>query len=112
MPLMLIDALGLSLLAVAAAEKSLDYKVTPIAAILMAAIGGCGGGAIRDLLLMQVPAVLRTDFLATAAIAGAAVLVTARHLGLRPAWAALAGGTTCGLLRLLAIWQGWQLPHF
>lgn len=111
-PLLVIDALGLSLLAVAAAEKALDYKLTPVAAILMAAIGGCGGGAIRDVLLMQVPAVLRTDFLATAAIAGAATLVAGRYIGMRPGWAALAGGVTCCLLRLLAIWQGWQLPHF
>jgi uncharacterized membrane protein YeiH len=110
-PLLVIDALGLSLLAVAAAEKSLEYRLTPIAAIMMAAIGGCGGGAVRDVLLRQVPAVLRTDFLATAAIAGAAVLVIGRRLGLRPAWAALAGGSTCCLLRLMAIWQGWQLPH-
>ncbi|MBO9671005.1 MAG: TRIC cation channel family protein [Sphingobium sp.] len=110
-PLLVIDALGLSLLAVAAAEKSLEYKLTPIAAIMMAAIGGCGGGAMRDVLLRQVPAVLRTDFLATAAIAGAAVLVISRRFGLRPAWAALAGGSTCCLLRLMAIWQGWQLPH-
>ncbi len=110
-PLLVIDAVGLSLLAVAAAEKSLEFKLTPIAAIMMAAIGGCGGGAVRDVLLRQVPAVLRTDFLATAAIAGAAVLVLGRHFGLRPGWAALAGGSTCCLLRLMAIWQGWQLPH-
>lgn len=81
-PLLFIDALGLSLLAVAAAEKSLEYGVTPIGAALMAAI------------------------------AGAAVLIIARRAGFRPALAALAGGTTCCVLRLLAIWQGWQLPHF
>ena len=110
-PLIVIDALGLSLLAVAAAEKALESKLTPIAAVLMAAVGGCGGGALRDVLLNQVPAVLHTDFLATAAIAGAAVLVIARRAGLRPGWAALAGGLTCGVLRLVAVWQGWQLPH-
>ncbi|QJU56713.1 trimeric intracellular cation channel family protein [Sphingomonas sp. AP4-R1] len=110
-PLIAIDALGLSLLAVAAAEKSLDYRLTPIAAIMMAAIGGCGGGAMRDVLLMQIPAILRADFLATAAIAGAAVLVVSRRSGLRPVWAAWAGGTTCCLLRLVAVLQGWHLPH-
>lgn len=110
-PLTVIDALGLSLLAVAAAEKSLEYKLTPAAAIMMAAVGGCGGGAIRDVLLMHVPAILRTDFLATAAIAGAGVLVVARQAGLRPAWAAWAGGTTCFVLRLVAVSQGWHLPH-
>lgn len=111
-PLIVIDAVGLSLLAVAAAEKSLDYKLTPAAAIMMAAIGGCGGGAMRDVLLMHVPAILRTDFLATAAIAGAAVLVAGRRLGLRPIWASWCGGVTCCVLRLVAVWQGWHLPHF
>jgi uncharacterized membrane protein YeiH len=82
--LIVIDALGLSLLAISGAEKALEYKLTPIAAIMMGAISGAGGFTIRDILLARVPAVLRVDFLATAAIAGAAVLVAARLMGLGP----------------------------
>jgi uncharacterized membrane protein YeiH len=53
---------------------------------------------------------LRVDFLATAVIAGAAVLVIARTMGVGPKWAALLGGAACCVLRLVAVWQHWSLP--
>ncbi len=108
--LAVVDALGLALLAVSGTEKALEYRLTPIAAVMMGAISGAGGYTIRDILLAQIPAVLRVDFLATAAILGAAVLVVARQLGVRANISALLGGTTCFVLRLLAIWEHWHLP--
>jgi uncharacterized membrane protein YeiH len=108
--LIVVDAVGLSLLAVSGAEKALEYKLTPIAAVMMGAISGAGGFTIRDILLARVPAVLRIDFLATAAIAGAAVLVIARMLGIGPRWAAILGGAACCILRLVAVWRHWSLP--
>src|SRR5580698_9474657 len=74
LPLLVVDALGLSLLAVAGTEKALETEMTPIAAIVMGAITGLGGSILRDILLMHLPSVLRVDFIATAAIAGATVL--------------------------------------
>jgi uncharacterized membrane protein YeiH len=76
--LIVVDALGLSLLAVSGTEKALEFRLTPIAAVMMGAISGAGGYTIRDILLAEVPAVLRVDFLAPAAIIGAIVLVVAR----------------------------------
>jgi uncharacterized membrane protein YeiH len=108
--LVAVDAAGLSLLAVAGAEKALEYKLTPIAAVMMGAISGVGGFTIRDVLLAEVPAILRTDFLATAAIIGAAVLVLARHMKISANWAALLGGGVCFILRVVAVWQHWRLP--
>ncbi|WP_158818336.1 trimeric intracellular cation channel family protein [Methylocapsa sp. S129] len=108
--LVVVDAVGLSLLAVSGAEKALEYKLTPIAAVMMGAISGAGGFTIRDILLAQIPAVLRVDFLATAAIAGAAVLVIARQMQIGPKMAALLGGAVCCILRVVAVWQHWHLP--
>jgi uncharacterized membrane protein YeiH len=108
--LVVVDAAGLSLLAVAGAEKALEYKLTPIAAVMMGALTGVGGFTIRDILLAQVPAVLRVDFLASAALIGAAVLVGARALRVSPERAALLGGAVCFLLRVAAVWRHWQLP--
>jgi uncharacterized membrane protein YeiH len=107
--LIVVDALGLSLLAVSGTEKALEFRLTPIAAVMMGAISGAGGSTIRDILLAEVPAVLRVDFLATAAIISAIVLVVARSLK-APAIAALLGGATCFGLRIVAVWQHWHLP--
>ncbi len=105
-----IDALGLSLLAVAGAEKALEYKLSKVAAVMVAVVSGVGGFTIRDILLARVPAVLRVDVLATAALTGAVVLVLARACRAPPAWAALLGGATCFILRLVAVWRHWNLP--
>ena len=108
--LVVVDAAGLSLLAVAGAEKALEYKLTPIAAVMMGALTGVGGFTICDILLAEVPAVLRVDFLASAALIGAALLVIARTFRVSPERAALLGGAVCFLLRVAAVWRHWQLP--
>ncbi|MEJ0069440.1 MAG: trimeric intracellular cation channel family protein [Pseudomonadota bacterium] len=105
-----LDAAGLALFAVAGTEKALDYGIPPAIAPLMGAITAIGGGAMRDVLLVQVPAVLRVDFYATAALIGSIVLVGARVFGLSPARAAISGGAICFVLRLVAVWQHWRLP--
>jgi uncharacterized membrane protein YeiH len=110
-PLLLtLDAGGLALFAVAGTEKALDARIHPLSAVLLGTITAVGGGTIRDLLLTQVPAILRVDVYATAALFGATVLVVTRRLGLPRTLAAVLGGLACFGLRMLAIAQHWQLP--
>jgi uncharacterized membrane protein YeiH len=108
--LTVVDALGLALLAVSGTEKAIAFRLTPIAAVMMGGIAGAGGYTIRDVLLAEVPAVLRVDFLATAAIIGSVVVVIARSVKVTANIAALLGGATCFGLRLIAVWQHWHLP--
>src|ERR1700735_4080306 len=69
-----LAAAALSLFAVAGTEKALLYKMHPFIAVLLGAITAVGGGTVRDVLLAQVPNVLRSDIYATVAIAGAVVI--------------------------------------
>ena len=110
MALLIVDALGLALLAVSGVEKAIEYKLTPIAAVIMGAIAGTGGLTMGEVLLAQIPTILRTDFLASAAILGAIAMVIARNLGLGANWAALLGGAICFVSRTIAILQHWHLP--
>jgi uncharacterized membrane protein YeiH len=106
-----IDAAALALFAVSGTAKALAYGIHPFMAILMGTITGVGGGTVRDILLAQIPAVLRVDVYATAAMAGSAVMIGARRLGLHPTLAAILGGAACFLLRVVSVWQHWNLPH-
>ena len=108
--LLAIDAAGLSLLAVAGTEKALEYGLKGPAAIIMGGITGVGGGTMRDVLLAQVPAVLRVDFVASSALIGATVLVVARHFKVPSGWAAVMCGVTCCVLRVMSALMHWQLP--
>lgn len=106
-----LDAAGLSLFAVAGAGKALAHRINPFVAVLMGAVTGAGGGVVRDMMLAQVPTVLRTDIYATAALFGAAVLVVARALNVPSAWAAVLGAAACFALRMVAVELGWGLPR-
>ena len=105
-----LDAAGLALFAVAGAGKALAYNIHPFLAILMGGITGVGGGTMRDVLLAQIPAVLRSDVYAVAAIAGAAVMIAGLRLGGSRTPMTVLGAVACFVLRMLAVWQHWNLP--
>ena len=105
-----LDAAGLALFAVAGTEKALEYKIPAPIAALMGTITAVGGGTLRDVLLTRIPAVLRVDIYASAALFGAAVLVLLRRLGLPAKPAAFCGFLACFLLRMLSVRLHWHLP--
>jgi uncharacterized membrane protein YeiH len=106
----IFDAGGLALFAVSGALKALAFKVDPVPAVLLGMLTGIGGGIVRDVLVAEVPAVLRGDLYAVAALSGAAVVVAGRMLGFPSAVIAIAGAIVCFALRFMAIRRGWQLP--
>lgn len=108
--LIVLDAAGLALFAVAGAQKALNFGISPFVAMLMGTITGVGGGVLRDIVLARVPVVLQADLYASSAFVGAAVLIVGRRLGVPPVAAALLAGAACLLLRLLSVHFGWQLP--
>jgi uncharacterized membrane protein YeiH len=108
--MMVLDAAGLALFAIAGTEKALEHKMSGFIAVLMGTITGVGGGAVRDVLLAQVPRVLRAEVYATAAIVGSACMVSCRKLKVSPTVSAILGGAVCFLLRVVSVWRHWNLP--
>ncbi len=109
-PVRVFDAAGLALFAVAGAQKALAYELNPLMAALLGMLTGIGGGVVRDLLLAQIPTVLRSDLYAVSALAGAAIVVLGDWFGISPLATALTGAAICFGLRLAAIHRGWHLP--
>jgi len=72
---------------------------------------GVGGGAARDILVTEIPIVLRADLYAVAALAGAAVVVLGHSLQLPSAVNVIVGAGLCFGLRFMAIRHGWHLPR-
>jgi uncharacterized membrane protein YeiH len=110
-PVLVFDGAGLALFAVSGAQKALAYWLNPVMAALLGMLTGLGGGMARDVLLAEVPAVLRTDFYAIAALAGAAVVVIGNMLDLPSVAVTVGGALLCFGLRLMAIRRGWRLPN-
>ncbi len=65
---------------------------------------------MRDVLVTEVPTVLRAELYAVAALAGALVVVVGQLLRLPSTPLAIVGAVLCFGLRLLAIRRGWGLP--
>jgi uncharacterized membrane protein YeiH len=109
-PVLLFDAAGLALFVAAGTDKALAFHVGPVAAVLFGTLTGIGGGMVRDVLVREIPTVLRTDIYALAALIGATVIVGARDLDLPPYLASLIGAVLCFGIRLGAMHYGWRLP--
>jgi uncharacterized membrane protein YeiH len=109
-PVLLFDAVGLSFFAVAGAQKAILFGLGPVMSALLGMLTGIGGGITRDVLLAEIPQVLRSDLYGVAALAGASIVVIGGVLGLSYGISALAGGALCFGLRFMAIRYGWHLP--
>lgn len=109
--MIVLDAAGLALFAVAGTQKALDHAVHPLPAIFLGTVGAVGGGAVRDVLLGEVPRILHVDIYASAA-ALAAALVALTHAARRdPRLGATLAAGACFALRIAAVAYGWQLPR-
>ena len=107
---LLFDAAGLGLFAVAGTQKALAVGINPLVSALLGMLTGIGGGVVRDLLVNEIPVVLRADLYALAALAGAAVVVGGHFVHWPPTATTIAGAILCFAIRLLAIQRGWSLP--
>ena len=109
-PVQLFDAIGLALFAVSGAAKALAFGLGPSGALLLGMVSGIGGGMVRDLLVAEIPGVLRAELYAVAALLGAGCVVVGHAAGWPAGPTAVGGAVACLLLRLLAMRRGWRLP--
>lgn len=107
------DAVGLALFTVVGTQIALAYGIHWLPASLLGVVTGVFGGMLRDILVNEVPLVMRPGTLyATAAWLGALTLIGGLHLGLGEAGSALAGGALVLLLRMAAIRYQLRLPTY
>ncbi|HET7306461.1 MAG TPA: trimeric intracellular cation channel family protein [Gammaproteobacteria bacterium] len=107
---LLFDAVGLAFFAVSGTEKALVYGLIPVMAALLGMLTGIGGGMLRDILVRDIPVVLRADIYALAALLGAAVVVIGHAVHVPAIATTIIGGLLCFALRFMAIQYGWHLP--
>lgn len=108
--IMMADAVGLSVFTAIGASKASEMGAMPQTIIIMAMITSCGGGLVRDLLVTEIPSILRRDFYASAAFCGGLTYVICAALGVESALQ-----TTCTIivtfsLRAIAMRYGISLP--
>jgi uncharacterized membrane protein YeiH len=110
-PIDLLDAAGLALFCVTGATKGLDHGVAAAPAVILGAITGIGGGILRDILVRQVPVVLREGLYAIPALLGAATVVGAARAGAHGPAAPVVGAAVCFAIRLAGLYLGLGVPR-
>ncbi len=109
---LLSDAVGLGLFCATSCTLALEAGIGPLESVLIGTVGGVAGGALRDVLAGEIPAVLRSDtqLYVVPAVLGCAVLVGASARGRRGGLPVVVAATAIVLVRVLALWRGWTAP--
>lgn len=110
LPILVLDAAGLSLFAVSGALKGLDLGVGATQAVILGAITGVGGGTLRDVLIREVPAVLTSGLYAIPALVGALLAVVGERVGLSGAPTAVVAAVVCFIIRMVGVRYGIDAP--
>lgn len=110
-PIVVLDAVGLSVFAVIGASKAVGLEFGYAQAMIVGTITACGGGTIRDILILRIPTVLRSELYAIPALVAAALTVLIIHLGAYGVGTALAAAAVCFAIRMVGVRYDLNAPE-
>lgn len=108
--LFLFDAIGLGLFTIVGISKSIEAGLPFWVCIVMGTITGAIGGVIRDILLNEVPLLLRKDIYALASVAGGIVYFMCIHFNLSTSLTELIAALMVIAIRVFALKFHIHLP--
>jgi uncharacterized membrane protein YeiH len=109
-PIDILDAAGLSLFCVTGAAAALQHRVGASEAVILGGITGIGGGMLRDILLREIPVVLREGLYAIPALVGAMIVVVAWQSGTHSLAFPIIGAVVCFAIRLAGLYWEIDVP--
>lgn len=105
------DALGLGVFTAIGAAKAMEYNLDFTGIVLSGVMTAIGGGIIRDIMVGEIPTVLKSDFYATAALIGGVVYYLLAKIGVPFFALFLVVLASVSGLRVLAIQFRLRLPR-
>lgn len=110
-PIVVLDAIGLSVFAVIGASKAVALDFGYAQAVIVGVITACGGGTLRDVMILRVPTVLRSELYAIPALVAATITVALLHLDIYSLWTALGAAAVCLLIRMVGVRYDLNAPE-
>lgn len=108
-----LDSFALAVAVAAGAGVALSLEQGPVIVILMGIVTGCMGGLMRDVVVGDVPVVLKKgELYVTAAFAGAATTVLLQTYLPDIPYTLIIGAAVTWTLRAGSIFFGWHLPVY
>jgi uncharacterized membrane protein YeiH len=110
-PIDALDAAGLALFCVTGAATALAHRLGVVDSVILGAITGIGGGMLRDVLVGEIPTVLRGGLYAIPALVGAGIVVAAYRAGDHTVVFPILGAAVCFVMRMAGLRYGLGLPR-
>ncbi len=109
---LVFDAAGLGLFAVAGTLKAVAFGLGPLEAAFLGATSAVGGGLLRDVVARDTPVLVRADstLYSVPAFVGAGVVALTTHAEVYEPTIGLVVVITVFLWRLAAMFFGWRAP--
>jgi len=112
--ILLVDAIGLGTFTAIGCAKAAEHGYSFFGVVLLGVITAIGGGTIRDILVAEVPEVLRSGFYASASIVGAVVYFCIYRLEVfqnNPTLLMLVTAVLILIVRIIALKKGFHLKR-
>ena len=106
----MLDAAGLAVFSVGGALKAISFGSSGLAAVLIGVVTAVGGGMLRDVLVREVPEVLRRELYAVPALIGSLSVVVAFTAGYLTTWVVWASVMLVFLIRMVAVMLDLNAP--
>lgn len=78
--ILLFDAIGLGVFSVLAAYSAMEHNMPYIGIVFLGCISGCGGGMLRDILVREIPVVLKKEVYMAASIIGIIYMIIFKNI--------------------------------
>lgn len=106
-----LDAAGLGVFVISGARICMEAGFeNPFLIIVMGMISGTGGSMTRDIIMREVPALLRKHIYLMAALAGATIYYFLVRFGVSDVFAVPIGAVSIVIIRILATVFKWNMP--
>lgn len=105
------DSIGLGTFVVTGANVALAYNINSMLPVCFyGVLTACGGGLIRDIMVMKIPAIFRKHIYAVASIIGAIIFYVMYYFNILYVVNVLTTVTLVVIIRYLAFYFEWSLP--
>ena len=104
------DSIGLVAFAITGALMGIEADLSLFGVMVLGFVTAAGGGILRDVLVNDMPTLLKSDIYGSVALLAAAVLYGIDATGFANNWSTAGVFLVALLLRLIAYWHGWRLP--
>ena len=105
------DAIGLGIFAAIGAAKASDHNLGWVGVLMISVLSAAGGGVVRDVLLREIPLILRADFYASAALLGGGIMLLLESVDIPAQLKLMIAALIAITARLIAMRLNLSLPR-